>query len=191
MQNKTESYLTTGQFSGLERGFIQHCGPTAITNITMTLTARQTGQLPDTDEAEKRFKRIIRIGRRPVVYMNTDLFHLLGGTLDRSVPYYLRRSLKAFGLKNCRISRIFRLNMQQLEACIASGCIIYLIMRRHPVYGNHHMVCYGLEKRGSRTQDTFLRVADGWSSKPAYLPESDLKYAREVLIDNNEGAAKH
>ena len=191
MQKRAESYLTTGQFSRLGRGYIQHCGPTAITNITMTLSARQTGKMPGEEEAEKRFKRIIRIGRRPVVYMNTDLFHLLGGTLDRSVPYYLRRSLKAFGLKDCRISRICRLNIQQLEAGIKSGCIVYLIMRRHPVYGNHHMVCYGLEKRGQNMKDIFLRVADGWSSEPEYLPESDLKYAREVLIDNNEGAAKH
>ena len=191
MHEKTESYLTTGQFSRLGRGYIQHCGPTAITNITMTLTARETGQLPDDTEAEMRFKRIIRIGRRPVVYMNTDLFHLLGGTLDRSIPYYLKRSLKAFGMNDCRVSRISRLTLQQLQECINAECIIYLIMRRHPVYGNHHMVCYGLERRGPGTQDLFLRVADGWSSSPKLLPASDLRYTRQVLIEYYKGAVKH
>lgn len=191
MREKTESYLTTGQFSSLGRGYIQHCGPTAITNITMTLTARKTGQLPDDAEAEIRFKKIIRIGRRPVVYMNTDLFHLLGGTLDRSIPYYLKRSLKAFGMNGCRISRIRRLKTPQLQEYLSAGCIIYLIMRRHPVYGNHHMVCYGLEKRGLNAQDLFLRVADGWSSNPKYLPESDLRYTRQVLVEYDEGAVKH
>ena len=37
----------------------------------------------------------------------------------------------------------------------------------------------------------FIPEGDPIPEEPEYLPESDLKYAREVLIDDNEGAVKH
>ena len=32
-----ESYCTTGEFAGLGRGYQKHCGPTAVTNLLLTL----------------------------------------------------------------------------------------------------------------------------------------------------------
>ncbi len=178
MRQQYEAYFTTGQFEKTGRGYIKHCGPTAITNILMTLCARRTGVMPEKSAAADRFRQIVRIGRRRAVYMNTDLFHLLGGTLDLSVPFYLKRCLKFFGPADCRVSRIRRLSPDELGSRLSDGAIAYLIMRRHPRYGNHHLVCYGREPSGR------YRTADGWQASPVYLTDQDLHYAKAVIIND-------
>ncbi len=176
-----EAYFTTGQFEREEHGFRKHCGPTAITNITLTIYAQRTGTYPEKGQASDRFRQVVRIGRRRAIYMNTDLFHLLGGTLDLGVPFYLRRCLKTFVRKGWRVSRIRRLSAEALKQQFSSGAMVYLIMRRHPVYGNHHLVCYGCEP------SMRFRTADGWHAGPVYLTEKDLRYAKAVTIYYDKG----
>ena len=178
MWYKNEAYFTTGQFEKTGHTYRNHCGPTAITNIIMTLGARRYGYMPNISHAAERFRQIVSFGRHRAIYMNTDLFHLLGGTLDISVPFYLKQCLKKVGFTGCTVTRIRRLKPDSLREHITYGSMAYIIMRRHPVYGNHHLVCYGCDPA-----DQF-RCADGWHEGPVFLTASDMKYAKAVIIDD-------
>ena len=174
-----EHFHTTGQFGRLDREYRRNCGPTAITNLVLTLLQRR-GETPRLAPPEL-FREIAALGRRRVFYFNVDLFGRWGGTSDLLSGAYLRAALRRFGLGNHRVRRRVRLTEKTLEAALGRGSILYLQLRRHPRYGDHHLLCYGAEKSGEGK--TLLRLADGWSAQPVYLPLQGLRRAHFVEIE--------
>ena len=47
------------------------------------------------------------------------------------------------------------------------GAILYMEMHGHPVYGSHHLLCYGYRFKDGKLM---LRTADGWISHIHELP---------------------
>ena len=90
------SYCTTRQFSGLDNGYVNHCGPAAVTNLLLTLNGRY-GFLGEAPKPEKVFRKVCRIGSRDLAFWNTDLLKLFGGTYDPLTGRYIRDCLRAFG----------------------------------------------------------------------------------------------
>ena len=116
------SYCTTGQFARLDEGYVRHCGPTAITNLLLTLDRRygylqktagpdnaQIGQRdaqPGQDSPDTRaelskadvFRTVCRIGRKILAYWNSDVLRHFGGTYDWMTGRYIRECFRYFGV---------------------------------------------------------------------------------------------
>jgi len=173
-----ESYRTTGEFEQLDRGYRNHCGPTALTNLVLTLFDR-AGQPPAEPKAV--FRRAAGLGMRRLFYGNFNLLGRWGGTSDLLSPAYLRAVLRTFGLADARVGLRRRLNEKTLERAAAQGEILYLQTRRHPRYGYHHLLCYGAARdpEGGEWQ---LRLADGWTGRPVVVPLSAMPRCHFVPI---------
>lgn len=206
------SYCTTGMFEHLEKSYRRHCGPTAVTNVILTLAAsedvsgpeplkmRQTGKayvkIPQTVAArtetpQEVFATVARIGMRHGIYWNMDLLHHFGGTQDLRCGEYLRAVLHHYGLR-ARIIFHQPLTAVSFMDAIRRGSLLYLELRHHPLYGDHHVVCCGMtevvstaEKR-KPIQRRYLIVADGWSTEPAYLDLAETGFCHFFEIRPEE-----
>lgn len=171
-----ESYHTTRQFADRDRRYEKHCGPTAITNLVLTLR-------PDlADEAATVFDEVARIGRRSGIYWNLHATRHIGGTSDALAGLYMRRVLHHFDLAEARV----RFSGPALADAVRRALtaekdqrtqrVVYLAMHFHPKYHNHHLLIYGLDWQG-------FRAADGWQAKPVWLGERDLRGAVFYTIE--------
>ena len=172
-----EYCFTTGQFARLDRAYRRHCGPTAITNLVYTLAARSGRTIAD--KPENVFRRIARIGGRRLIYFNADFLKIFGGTSDLLVPIMIRRCLKEYGIKGFSVSGPFPATTGRICRELDRGSILYMEVHRHPVYGNHHMLCYGYSVRDGRLM---LRMADGWISRIHDLPAGEELFAFCTVI---------
>ena len=172
-----EYSFTTGQFARLDRAYRKHCGPTAITNLIYTLAAeegRPIGEKPETV-----FRRVAEIGGRHLVYMNIDFLKLFGGTSDFLVPFLIRSCLKDYGLKGYSVRGPFPATQRRICRELDRGALLYMEVHRHPVYGDHHMLCYGYSVRDGRL---FLRMADGWVGRIHDLPAGEELFSFCTVI---------
>jgi len=173
-----ESYRTTGEFEHLDRGYHRHCGPTAITNLVLTLLA-QKGKPPAEPGAV--FRKAAALGKRRLYYGNFDLLSHWGGTSDLLSSAYLRAALRAFGLERVQVGYRRRLTAEALAEAAAQGAILYLQTRRHDRYGNHHLLCYGV-LRDPKTGEWLLRLADGWTPRCVVLPLGELPRCHFIQV---------
>lgn len=96
-KNVIESYCTTGQFAKRDRTYHKHCGPTAITNLVLTLR-------PDLANAPAQvFDEVAALGRRLLAYWNIGAGKWLGGTSDGLAGLYLRQALNRFDCGNVKV----------------------------------------------------------------------------------------
>ena len=171
-----EKYLTVQRFRKLGKGFARCCGPTAITNLILTLDDSAEGLKPSPEDV---FLSVAKTGTRRGIYMNMDLFKRFGGTSNILSEPYIKLCLKKHGIV-ADLQYLGRLNEERLARAVSRGSYLYLQLLFHPKYGNHHVLCYGAEK----TENGWvLRIADGWSNRPVHLTIEDLKrtYAIEVI----------
>ncbi len=180
-----EAYCTTGQFRDHDH-YHRHCGPTAITNLLLTtaMRRRQRGNLPQ--ETQKIFDRVAQIGRRRLVYINMDLFHRFGGTSDALAGFYLRRCFTEYRLRPPALRFQPFPTEGSVTQALERGSVLYLQVRGHSRYGNHHMLCYGREEQPDGAPALY-RIADGWSNKPVRMTFKELEHFRllEVRIGGN------
>ena len=155
-----EAYHSTAEFSG----YVRHCGPTAVTNLLLSL-------LPDPPPAKELFRRVAELGRRKLVYVNRELPLGLGGTSDALTGAYLRAALHQCGVSGVQIGLRRPLTERFARTALGRGSLLYIQLRRHKTYGSHHILCYGLEPDGR------LRLADGWAAAPVRLRVKDLGLA--------------
>lgn len=180
------AYYTTGQFFRLKKGFKNHCGPTAITNIIMSLKSRQEAlDAPRLEQravlsaaeakqaAKETFLEVATYGIHHLLYLNINLFHFYGGTSDVLSGIYLRQMLQKQGIRHVRVSLSRPLAPSLVRRSLDRGSILYIMLIHHKKYKNHHLICYGY----SRSDDGSFRylTADGWASSPTYLTDRDFR----------------
>ena len=165
---KKEYSFTTGQFARLDKSYRKHCGPTAVLNLVFTLADMQGLSLAE--KPEDVFRNIAGIGRRRLIYLNTDFMKLFGGTSDFLAPFLIRAALRAYGINGYKVRGPFPATERRIRKELDNGAILYLEVHRHPVYGNHHMLCYGYQIRDGKLM---LRVADGWVARIHELPAGE------------------
>ncbi len=164
-----EAYHVTGEFANLGKGFKNHCGPTSITNLILSLKQRESGRTSPTEAAQEVFEQVAKIGRRHILYMNADVLKIWGGTLDLGAGHYIALCLKKAGIQTARVKTRRLCTRKNLENALSRGSTLYIIMRHHKKYKNHHILCYGMEEGK-------LRVADCWSKKPTYLTLEEVRW---------------
>lgn len=169
------SYCTTGEFADLSRGFVRHCGPTAITNLLLAFDRRYSGRGTRLVPAAV-FLRAAEIGRHQGLYWNKEILKKFGGTSDFMSGVFIRAVFRAFGRRDVKIGRLHALSEKNLLRSLRAGKLVYLQMHRHPRYGNHHVVCTGAEMRPGveKRRELYFVLADGWSPKPVYLRAKEL-----------------
>lgn len=172
-----EYCFTTGQFARLDRSYERNCGPTAVTNLIFTLAGRE-GR-PIMEKPHQVFQRVAGIGQRYLLYLNTDFMKMLGGTSDILAPLYIGVCLRAYGLTGYRVRGPFPASAARICSEIDKGGIVYMEVHMHPVYGSHHMLCYGYRIKDGRLM---LRVADGWSRRIHDLPAGEELFALCTVV---------
>lgn len=197
-----ESFGTTGQFAKIgDKTYLRHCGPTAVTNLIVTLlrmekaeSNRRRNRNPkqnllqeEAADCDKRtpdamneiFQDVARTGQHMLIYYNTDLLHHFGGTSDYLVRPYLMRCIQKYGL-HARVGRRFFLTEENVRKAVQRGSLLYVVLRHHPTYKNHHIICYSAQElllqKDKRQVGFYLKCADGWSSQPAYLSVEQMKF---------------
>ena len=162
-----ESYSTTGEFSKVCTVY-KHCGPTAITNVLLSLGARGA--------AEDIFRVVVALGKRRGFYVSLKKTKRLGGTSDFLAGLYLRLTLKKYGLSSHKVRFGGVARSRALAKALDEGKIIYLALHFHPKYHNHHLLLYAQSKEG-------FRAADGWSKTPVVLSARDVRCALFYTIN--------
>ena len=167
-----ESYCTTDMFSGQEKKYHRHCGPTAAVNVFSTILAeRDAGSEPG--KAAELFEDFIMSAQRRLIYINADLFGYFGGTLDIRAGEFLRRCARICGMRSVHVSRRRRMDRKNMLQALKRGSILYLELTGKTRYGRHHMVCYGAMAPAVKGPPVF-RIADGWDNKPVYMRFEEL-----------------
>lgn len=168
------SRCTTGQFSKLEKGFRNHCGPTAVTNMLLTLQNREPVPALYGIAPEQLFKEVAALGKHILAYYNFSIW-IFGGTTMFLTDLYIRLALRKYGLKNVHVTpHLFGSASAQQKAilsCLDKGSLIYLQLLKDPHYSSHHLLVSGY-KKGAETQ---LILSDGWSSREITVPLNKLK----------------
>ena len=172
-----EYSFTTGQFAKIDRSYRRHCGPTAVTNLLFTL-ARMEGH-PLSDKPEEVFRQVAGIGGRRLLYVNTDLLKRFGGTSDLLAPLFIGICLRKYGISGFKVRGPFPATVKRVCTELDKGAILYMEVHRHPVYGNHHMLCYGYQVRDGKLM---LRMADGWVGRVHDLPAGEELFALCTVI---------
>ena len=176
-----EYSFTTGQFAKIDRSYRRHCGPTAVTNLLYTL-ARMEGR-PLGAKPEDIFQKVAGIGGRRLLYVNTDLFKRFGGTSDFLAPLFIGICMKRCGLTGYKVRGPFPATARRICTELDKGALLYMEVHGHPVYGNHHMLCYGYHVRDGRLM---LRMADGWVGRVHDLPAGEEKFALCTVISRRK-----
>ena len=169
--------FTTGQFAKLDRKYRRHCGPTAITNLLYTLAQREGRPIEEKPEAV--FQRIARMGQRRLVYMNADILKRFGGTSDLFAPFLIAACLRAYGLHEYKVRGPYLATAKRICSELDRGAILYMELHRHPVYGGHHMLCYGYRIENGKLM---LRTADGWITRSHDLPAGQELFSLCTVI---------
>lgn len=169
--------FVTGQFAKLDRSYRRHCGPTAITSLLYTLALRE-GR-PIKEKPEVVFRRIARMGQKRLVYMNVDFLKRFGGTSDLFVPFLIASCLRAYGLREYKVRGPYLATANRICRELDRGAILYMEVHRHPVYGNHHMLCYGYRFKDGQLM---LRTADGWITRIHELPAGQELFSLCTVI---------
>lgn len=165
-----ESYRTTREFASRgTRGYVKHCGPTAVTNLVLTLRPELACS------AARVFDTVVDIGQRSLAYVNLRATKHFGGTSDVLAVVFIRRVLQHFDLGGCKVHFGGPATAQRVRKALAEGRIVYMETHFHPKYRNHHLLLYGADNKG-------LRAADGWRSSPVWLSDSDLRGALYIVI---------
>ena len=167
-----------GQVDGVR--WYNNCGPTAVTNL-LVMYRRKYGSgsgRPNRDLAL--YAKAARYGTRYLFYVNLEKGPVRG-TSDLRAGLYLRRVFsRLLGVHPAiRMRPATEANLRQ---SLDGGALLYLLLRRHPAYRNHHLVGYGYTILRSETTGalrTYLKVSDGHAAAPRYL---DLREIRGRLL---------
>ncbi|MDO5133564.1 MAG: hypothetical protein Q4D81_11370 [Eubacteriales bacterium] len=175
------SWCTTGQFMNLDKGFKNHCGPTAAVNVIRMLKSRlRPGKEPSADE--ELFLTCAGIGRKMGIYWNREILGRFGGTSNFLTGPYLRRCLKKTGLEDAAIVRFHPwITPDAVRQALDTGAIVYLEVYYHPKYKNHHMLCCGYRRQGPKGPEQFL-LSDGWTRGPVWVSGDQLGHGHFLTI---------
>ena len=92
---KEISRRTTADFASVGRGYRRHCGPTAITNLILSLHHRYRF-LPRPVSSREIFAVVSRIGTKSGMYWNTDILGRFGGTYDILTKVYIKACFRYY-----------------------------------------------------------------------------------------------
>ncbi|MBE6990076.1 MAG: hypothetical protein E7426_04960 [Ruminococcaceae bacterium] len=180
------AFHTVNEFGGLGRGFHQHCGPTAVTNLVCAAVRRRDPAHAEDVDPARIFSRAADIGRRRLTYWNIhERFHV-GGTSYLLLRAYVAACLRQFGMSGARVTARLKASPEKMAEEIRRGRLLCLAMYRHRCYGSHLVVAYGAVQvavEGEAVPRLYFRVADGWSTTPRYILADSLRLCSCISVE--------
>ena len=169
-------YTTTAQFGTVDGvRWYNNCGPTAVTNLLSMVRRQSLRPEAGPKEDAALYGRVARFGVRRLYYFNLN-GKLIHGTSDlRAGRYISRTAFRALGVRP--EIRFLPVTEQNLRRSLDRGGLLYLLLRNHPEYRDHHVVGYGYVVLKSQTTGEtrfYLKISDGHAAAPRYLDLADL-----------------
>lgn len=165
------SFHSTSEFG---RGYYKnHCGPTALTNLVVTVLQKKRGQLLSDDEVQHIFEETASLGRKRLIYNRRY------GTTDIFLRFY---ALSVF--KRLNVSDLLRpgtrrtISGDNARRLLSRGSFLITELFGHPKYGWHQMLIYDTDEKGR-----FI-TADGFSPSPVYLDDKGIGRGLFLEIKN-------
>ena len=181
------TFETTGAFAELDGGYKRHCGPTAITNLLLTMEKKVPFRAGKRLHASRVFSRVAAFGKKKLYYINADLLRFYGGTFNIATKRYVKRACALYDRNDLTVKGPYPAWRNFLMASLDKGNILYTELVLHPLYGNHHLLTYGyrLLQAEDGKQRLYLLCADGWNTQPKYLFERDLMLSKFYAVTSN------
>ena len=180
-------FETTSAFAELDGGYKRHCGPTAITNLLLTMEKKEPFRTRKRLRAARVFSRIAKLGKNRLYYINADLLRFYGGTFNIATKAYVKRAGTLYHRSDLTVKGPYPAWRKFLMPSLDKGNILYTELVLHPLYGNHHLLTYGyrLLQAEDGKQRLYLLCADGWNTQPKYLFERDLMLSKFYAVTSN------
>ena len=164
-------FTTMGSFSG----YVNHCSPTAITNL-IQMKGAYAGNSNITNKSYRTiFSTVAQYGINQGYYKNASADND-GGTSTDKINQYIKESFNLFGVNVSVTNKIASYNNVKVE--ISNNRPIYLTLLAggdtaytEPDLG-HDVIGYAYTRLKSSTTGnykSFLKVADGWYSHGRYI----------------------
>lgn len=163
------SCCTTVQFEKLDRGYVRHCGPVAAANVVLTLRAGLGTENKDTPATI--FHICALTGMEMLAYWNTDFFGKIGGTSNLLTVPYIKLCLLRTGMRGIKTGRVQKFSPGRAARSLERGALLYMILRKHKKYGDHHALCCG----GLLSDRLYLFLEDGWNRRLQQVPADELE----------------
>ncbi len=161
---------TCSDFENLGSGFVNHCGPTAITNMLLMYGMRFSVANLAVSNRNSIFLNVASIGTSHFYYVNTN-FLGLGGTYGAFANSYICDCFSDYGISVTCTTR-FYVNYTTVERSLRTDHLLYLTLSGHEYYQDHHLIGYAYYRlfNSTYTQSAiYIQVADGIYSNPRYL----------------------
>ena len=177
--NKWENYVefnTMDEFENVGNGYVNHCGPTAITNMIIMYGNRYnnrsiTSKLPTTI-----FANVANIGTVNMYYANADFEVIdgvvIGGTADSLADNYLVTCFEDYGVNITVSNKKKAISYNNVKTSLSNNALLYVMLNGNARYGNHHVASYAYTRMQSTktgAYKTYLKIVDGWASHGRYL----------------------
>lgn len=186
-------YKTTSDF----RGYTNHCGPTAGTNLMIYWYNRDSnkfGRLYKNNNWNDVFYELY-------VNMRTAQYNTTYDTdFDNAIYDYFNKYANGVGgipvkLPSFFSPRLFFRNFETIDqdtlrANILDNCPPVLLLQKHKLYGNHYVLALGYRRyfyklsslgipffsSDIEVPSTYIRIADGWTSSPVRFVHAGIGY---------------
>lgn len=172
-RNDWENYVeyhTTSEFKNLNGGYVNHCGPTAITNMLIMYGNRYNITSITSKTADDLFIRAAERGRG-AYYYNTDALGVFGGTVNVLAGEYIEAVFSFLGETVSSAGR-YTINYNNIKTSLSNNRLVYVMTSNHGIYGDHHMVCFAYTQLKDSTLSryhTYLKLADGHGTHGRYV----------------------
>lgn len=180
---KNAEFHTTGEFGKLGRGYHQHCGPTAMTNLVCAIR-RKRGLAPL--EPDEIFQRAAAIGKRRLTYWNIDEKLHMGGTSYLLLRPYVAACLRSCGIDGAKLTWRVQAKPERMEEELERGRLLVLAMTHHRCYGSHLVLALGAVRvavDGRSKPRLYFLLADGWAARPRYVAADTLRLCGYVAVE--------
>ncbi len=168
--NTTVECHSALEYSNLGGGYVNHCGPTAITNMLIIYGNRFNISSITSETDDDIFVTVAGIGISHSYYFNSNFINI--GTLNGAAGWYIYDSFAAFNVTGITINGRYGINYSNVSISLGNDRLLYLLLDDNDCYGDHHVTCYAYTRLQSTTDGnfvTYLKVADGWSDTPRYI----------------------
>lgn len=187
--NSWESYMRfydTVDFLYLDDGYDNHCGPTAITNIILSVANRYNILPLRNTAATSVFRTVAGIGlnHTPVPYYLSVERTIDGeprkGTLLETTRDYITDCFAYYEVPVSVSTEWSYVSYSTIYNALLREGLMYLSLVGHPRYGNHAVVVYACTRLREETFGeyvSYLKIADGWANGGRYVDCSTLESA--------------
>lgn len=163
-------FFTTSNFNNVNGvTYHEHCGPTAITNLMCMYQYKYRGIKNSLDAAKTIFNYVAQYGISHAYYVNST--SVVQGTSDTGAAPYIRNVFANY-LDVSVGTVLYEVTYNNFKSTFENGRLMYLMLRNHADYGNHHLVGYAYTRLISSTTGwykTYIKVCDGWGTSGRYI----------------------